>query len=426
MTNTALPHILILGGNFAGLTAARFIRKQVGDRARMTVIDQKSYLLFIPNIPLTVFENQDPAESLHMQEIDTLEDHDIQFIQGKVEEVDIVKRQVRFCPNERPGAAPEVIQYDYLVIALGAQLAYDQIEGFGQYGHTVSDTYYGNQLRKYLFEGGYKGGPIAIGSARFHQGTRGKPDWLPITLAACEGPVLEVGLSMDTWLKDHHQGDAHKITLFTPGEMIAEDAGEEIVHAFLKIAQEMGFHYQNNTQDIQRIYENGVEFKNGSSLEAELTIVMPDWVPYGFLKNLPITDEVGFIITNELMRSPDYPEVFAVGDCAALTVPKLGGLGHMQAEIVSRQIAKDLGLMEAEKADQPFQPEIVCFGDMGDSKGFYIHSNTWFGGKTSVFKMGYVYYAMKMAFKEMYYRTGGAPPSWGIPLTEAFADHLIP
>ena len=420
------PHILILGANFAGLTAARFIRRQVKDHARITVMDKKSYLLFVPNIPLTVFENKDPADSLHMQEVDTLRNHQIEFIQGDVEAIDLENKAVTFSPVERPGAAQESIQYDYLVLALGARLAYDKIRGFGQFGHTVSDTYYGNRLRRYLFEGGYKGGPVVIGSARFHQGMRGTPAWLPQTQAACEGPVLEVGLSMNTWLKDHGMGDAKKITLFTPGEMIAEDAGEAIVEEFLKMAGEMGFQYRNNTQDIKAIYAGGVEFADGSSLDSELTIVMPDWVPHTFLKELPVADEAGFIVTDEYMRCEKYPEVFAVGDCAALTVPKLGGLGHLQAEVVSRQLAKEVGVTVAAEDDKPFRPEIVCFGDMGDHKGFYIHSDTWFGGKTSVFKMGFVYYAMKMAFKEMYYRTGGAPPTWGIPASEAFADKLMP
>ena len=426
MAKHAVPQIVVLGANFAGLTTARFIQERVKENAQITLIDRKSYLLFIPNIPLNVFENNNPADSLHMQFAKTLIDHGIEFIQAEVEEIDLEKKQVTYCPNERPGDAREKITYDYLIIALGAQLAYDQIEGFGQYGFTVSDTYYGNRLREYLFQGGYKGGPVTIGSARFHQGTRGKPDWLPITLAACEGPVLEVSLSMATWLKERDMGGPDKITMFTPGEVIAEDAGTEIVQEFLDMASKMGFQYVNQTEDIQSINADGVQFTNGKSLESELTIVMPDWVPHKLLKDLPFSDEVGFVVTDELMHAIGHPEVFAVGDAAALTVPKLGSLGHLEAEIVSKQIAKELGLISAEESDDPYRPFIICFGDMGDHKGFYIHSNTWFGGKTSVFKMGYIFYAMKIAFKEMYFQTGGAPPSWGIPLTEIVSDRLVP
>jgi sulfide:quinone oxidoreductase len=84
------------------------------------------------------------------------------------------------------------------VIALGNRLAYDQIAGFGEHGDTVSSGFYGNKLRRRL--AAYRGGPIAIGSARFHQGLQDKPDWLPVGLAACEGPPLELGLAMAHWL----------------------------------------------------------------------------------------------------------------------------------------------------------------------------------------------------------------------------------
>jgi len=160
--------------------------------------------------------------------------------------------------------------------------------------------------------------------------------------AACEGPPLEVALSLASWLEDHRLGGAKNITLFTPAKMIAEDAGEAIVTKFLEIAGGMGFGYKNNTRDIKKITEEGIQFANGESLEAELKIVFPNWEPHKFMKGLPIVDEVGFVITNEVMRNPEYPNVLAAGDNAAVTVPKLGALGHTESEIVAKQIAKTL------------------------------------------------------------------------------------
>jgi sulfide:quinone oxidoreductase len=326
---------------------------------------------------------------------------------------------------ERPGSPVEHIKYDYLVVALGARLAYDKIEGFGEYGSTLSDTYHGNRLRNYLHGGSYKGGPIVIGSSRFHQGTKGKPDWLPTALAACEGPPLEIGLSLGSWLEDHKLGGPNKITLFTPAPVIAEDAGEEIVGKFLEMAGNMGYNYVNKTEDIKRLTADGIEFTNGTSLEAEVKIVLPDWQPHSFMKDLPIVDEEGFVITDLTMRNPDYLRIFAAGDAAALTVPKLGTLGDLQARIVALQIAKDLGKVSAEKADEPFKPAVICMGDMGRDKAFYIHSDVWYGGKTSIMKMGHMIFALKLAFKEMYYRTGGKPSRWGLPLTELLIEHLF-
>jgi sulfide:quinone oxidoreductase len=59
-------HILILGGNFAGLQIARHLREHIGDAANITVIDRKSFLLFVPNIPLEALEGEDPTSNLQL------------------------------------------------------------------------------------------------------------------------------------------------------------------------------------------------------------------------------------------------------------------------------------------------------------------------------------------------------------------------
>jgi NADH dehydrogenase FAD-containing subunit len=58
--------------------------------------------------------------------------------------------------DQHIGHAAEVqrVRYDYLVVALGNRLAFDQIDGFAEHGHSVSDFYHGNRLRDYLFNGG--------------------------------------------------------------------------------------------------------------------------------------------------------------------------------------------------------------------------------------------------------------------------------
>lgn len=423
MNAPARPRVVVLGSSFAGLTTARFLRSRCGEQIDLTVIDRNPYLIFVPNIPMEVLADHDPLVTMHMETVRFHDRDGNEFVNAAVEAIDPAERTVTFIPTDRAGSAPEIRPYDYLVIALGAQLAYDRIEGFAEHGDTVSSGFYGNKLRRKLTHG-YKGGPIAIGSARFHQGMEHKPDWLPVAEAACEGPPLELALSLAHWLGERSLGDARKITMFTPAKVMAEDAGEAVVNELLAMAEDMGFGYEAATRDIVRVTADGVELENGTTIEAELKLIMPDWVPHAFMEGLPISDDRGFVVTGTDMRSPVHPEIFAVGDAAALTVPKLGSLGHQQADIVARQIAVEIGQLPAAKEGDGYRPEVVCFGDMGGHKGFYIHSDTWFGGSTSVLKMGYAPWAMKMAFKEMYFRSGGKPVSWGMPAAELGMDHL--
>ncbi len=414
--------VLVLGCNFAGLTISRYLHKEAGDKLNITVIDRKNYINFIPNIPIEVFNNHNPADTLEFEFQKFLKSDGTEFIQAEVKNIDPDSKKVYYTPNERDGSAQETIEYDYLVVALGCKLAYDKIEGFAEFGHTFSDTFYGNEVRNYLHNE-YKGGHIAIGSDRFIQGQSPKLPKLPIALAACEGPPVEVAFSLADWLQDNKKGSAKDITLFTPAEVIVEDAGEKILKQLLPMVADMGYGYKKGTIGIKRIYKDGIDFKDGSSLDAEMKIIFPNWEPHDFLKGQPFTDDQGFVITDYYMRNPDYPEIFAVGDAASVTVPKLGSLGHMECEIAAQVLANEV-LGNDEKVD-PLHPMVVCFGDMGNYKGFYIHTDEWWGGDISILKMGYTPYILKMGFKTMYKTLGGNIPSWGMPVSEFLGDNTI-
>jgi sulfide:quinone oxidoreductase len=417
------PHIIILGCNFAGLTTARYIHAAVKDKADITIIDRKSLLTFVPNIPMQVLANINPAIDLQYKFMSYLEHDGSEFIQAEVTTIDADTNIVFYQPNERPGHPVRKIKYDYLVIALGNRLAYDEIDGFSENGHSVTDTFLGNRLRNYLHKE-YKGGPIALTSDVFHQGKSNKlPPNLPVAMTACEGPPVELAFSLAHWLEKNQKGSAATVYLSTPAKVIAEDAGETILHQLLPMMTKMGYHYQANTNGIKKIYDGGIEFNDGSSQEAEVSIIFPDWQAHAFLKELPFTDDQGFVVTDLYMRNPDYQNIFAVGDAAAITVPKIGSLGHMEAEVLANTIAKELGAIKGDI--KPMEFELLCMGDMGGIKGFYMRTNEWWGGKESHLEMGITPYALKMGFKQMYYTLGGKIPQWGLALSEMIGDHTV-
>lgn len=419
----AKPHILILGCNFAGLTTARYIHALVKGDAAITIIDRKSLLTFVPNIPMQVLANVNPAIDLQYKFMTFLEHDGSAFIQAEVIAIHPENNTVAYRPNERPGHPVRRIGYDYLVIALGNRLAFDTIEGFDRNGHSVTDTFLGNRLRNYLHND-YKGGPIAITSDVFHQGKSDKlPRGLPVALTACEGPPVELSFSIAHWLEKNKKGNASTIYLSTPARVIAEDAGDTILNQLLPMMQQMGYHYQANTLGIKKVQPGGIEFNDGTTQEAEVTIIFPDWQPHDFMKGLPFVDDRGFVVTDLHMRNPDYKNIFAVGDAASVTVPKIGSLGHMEAEVLAQALAAEIGVYSG--PIKPLAFEILCMGDMGGIKGFYMRTNEWWGGKESHLEMGITPYVLKMGFKQMYYTLGGKIPHWGLALSEILGDHAV-
>jgi sulfide:quinone oxidoreductase len=417
------PNIIILGCNFAGLTTARYIHAAVKDKANITIIDRKSLLTFVPNIPMQVLANINPAIDLQYKFMSFLEHDGSNFIQAEVTTIDPETNTVFYLPNERLGHPVRKIKYDYLVVALGNRLAYDKIDGFAENGHSVTDVFLGNRLRNYLHKE-YKGGPIVITSDVFHQGKSEKlPKDLPVAMTACEGPPVEMAFSLAHWFEKNHKGNASTIHLSTPAKVIAEDAGETILHQLLPMMQKMGYNYKADTLGIKKVYDGGIEYNDGSTQEAEISILFPDWQAHPFLKELPFTDDMGFVITDLYMRNPDYKNIFAVGNAASITVPKIGSLGHMEAEVLANTLAKELGVIIGEV--KPMEFELLCMGDMGGIKGFYMRTNEWWGGKESHLEMGITPYALKMGFKQMYYTLGGKIPQWGLALSEIVGDHTV-
>lgn len=138
MRNTKqVPHVLILGTNCAGLGTAHKFREYAAASVDITVIDRKSFLLFVPNIPADVFEGRNPAIHQRMDVIGPLTDEGSALSQGEVTGIDVEKQRAIFVLSERYGAETQSIDCDYVVIAVGNRLQHD-------------------------LDNEYRGGPIAI------------------------------------------------------------------------------------------------------------------------------------------------------------------------------------------------------------------------------------------------------------------------
>lgn len=414
--------VVVLGASFAGLETAQKIRRYAGSRVDITVVDEKSYLLFVPNLLTEVLADRDPAESLHMPVDKALARDGVQFLLARVQEVDVHRSRVRVLPVERPGARIQTIPYDYLVIALGCRLAYDRIPGFSAHGFALTDTLQANRLRAFLHHR-YRGGPIVLGSARFHQGSA-LHDWIPTVDASCEGPLVEALFSLGTWLTRRTKDHPGPIAFFTPGPTFAVDAGPRIAKKLAQMASQKGYRELSNVGDVARVTRDGVEFADGRQAEAELSLIMPDWEPHPFLRSLPVADDRGFIVSDRTMRNPRHPNVLTVGDAAAATVPKLGYLAHLQSDVVAWQIAEEVGARPPGGTAPSYRPLIDCLGIMGPLQGFFIRTNAWYGGSTEIMKASPVPHALKVLYKTAFFMTRGRIPNWNVTAANFLANHL--
>ena len=117
--------ILILGGGFGGLCISNILRQNLDITHEIIVIDKKDYFMMgLTN--LWILDGQRNLEDSKIP-LSKLESKGIKYIKDTVTMIDITSKIIKTLHHLDP------FKYDFLVIALGAELATDLIPGFNEY-----------------------------------------------------------------------------------------------------------------------------------------------------------------------------------------------------------------------------------------------------------------------------------------------------
>ncbi|BBL45534.1 sulfide-quinone reductase [Nanobdella aerobiophila] len=367
--------VLVLGARFGGLSAAYTLRRITDKNVEIKVINKSKYTYFRPAFPhlaVGYLEKKDIEINLEQE----LPKKDIEFQEGEVTKIDAKKKLVYYTTNGK-----EVKEdYDYLIIALGAHLSFEEIKGFEENGFSVCEPEYALKLRERLKN--WDGGTIAIGSGKFHQGSNPKPEapetWTPRADSACEGPVFELSIMLRGYFAKKGVLDKTKFIVFSPGEYLS-DLSNENRSTVNGLYKSLGIELINGFV-VKEIDKDKVISEDGKEIKADLTIILPPYSANPVLKNSTkdLVDDAGFVITNKYMQSINYPEVYAVGDSNAITVPKLGYLAVMSARVAATHLARTLGYnVEQEE----YNPMVVCVADNPyENMAIEVNDNSWYGG----------------------------------------------
>lgn len=124
------PRIVVLGGGLGGTIASYEIRDAVKDRAEVFLLAERDSYSFVPSNPWVAVKWRTPEEvEVHLPPV--MKKRGISFSSVGAERVHPAEKRIAL----RDGSS---LDYDYLVIATGPDLAYDEIPGFGPQGFTQS------------------------------------------------------------------------------------------------------------------------------------------------------------------------------------------------------------------------------------------------------------------------------------------------
>lgn len=265
------------------------------------------------------------------------------------------------------------VSYDYLVIATGPDLAFDEIEGFGPDGHTQSICLVDHALQAKLAVDALiaNPGPVVIGAV---QG------------ASCFGPAYEFAFILDKALRNAKVCDRVPMTFVTSEPYVGHLGLDGVGDTKGLLESEMREHHikwiSNAQLDkvekdkvlVSEIAEDGSVLKT-HEVPQVFTMMLPAFRGIEALRDIEgLTNPRGFVLADKYQRNPAFPEVFSVGVCVAIPpvgktpvpvgVPKTG---FMIESMVTATVHNIDRLIDGRAPDAVATWNAVCLADFGDS-----------------------------------------------------------
>jgi NADH dehydrogenase FAD-containing subunit len=337
--------VVVLGGGFAGLETAFYLRMAAGERADITLVSDRDYFLFKPNTIYVPF-GLDP-ERLVTPLAKPARRRGIRLVKARAHEVDTDAHTIR--------ADGEELGYDFLVIATGAGMRAEEIPGLAEHAltpWTLDDmlnlrTAF-EQLREASWNGEHRRVLFVIPPNN-----------------KCAGPLYEIVLMLDTWLRRKGARDAVDISWSTYEDTYIQAFGPRLHTVVTDEFDRRGIRGHTG-QVVERVEKGGVVNANGDSLGYDLLVSFPPYVASTQFAGLPVDDR-GFIQTDlATRRVADHPEIFAVGDSGDFPV-KQAFLAFVQGDAAASTIAAEL---TGSAAQVPFEPTSMCVMEQFDKATF--------------------------------------------------------
>lgn len=355
-----MARIVIIGASTGGLPAAFELKAALGRDHEITVISNTGTFHFIPSNPWVAVGWRTRAD-ISFPLAPALEKKGIRFIAEPASSIDPIKKEIT-----TPSGA--LISYDYLVIATGPGLAFDDVPGLGPEGHTISICTIDHaekafeQYRRFLEDPG----PIVVGAA---QG------------ASCLGPAYEFAFILDADLRKKKKRKQVPMTFITPepyiGHMGLSGVGDSkglLEHEL----RERHISWLTNTR-IKKVEEGKMTVEVLNEGEKELSfkysMIIPAFKGVGAVAGVDgLCNPKGFVIVDEFQRSPKYPDIYALGVCIAIAPPEATPLpvgvpktGFMIESMVAATVKNIKASIDGEPVSAKASWNAICLADMGDS-----------------------------------------------------------
>lgn len=334
--------IIILGGGFGGIRVALDLEKKIGDETKITLIDRNSYHLFVPalyEVASAYVVKKDPfavrlKKTICVPYSDIFEGKKANFMQAKVSAIDTENKKI-------VTEGGEILDYDYLVIALGNQVADFGVSGVKEYAFKFKDLEDALLLNRKIDE------LIKEVAA----GIRSRPINMVVVGAGFTG--IEVAAEFAHYIKKLSKtlgikGRCERIMVLQSGPKILPSISNSERISILKRLTMLGVEVVTGAE-AEKVGGDYIKLKNGKCLNVDVVIwatgiCLPDILVK--TSAFPLTENKKIKVNNNLEISA-LSGVFAVGDNIEFIdtktdkpVPALAYIAADHGKIVAKNILR--------------------------------------------------------------------------------------
>ena len=357
--------ILILGAGFGGLAAATSLRSRLGPEHEIVVVDRKqSFMMGLAK--LWVLTGERTLEEGRRDRA-LLAKKDVKFVKTEAKRIDLEGRSVLTDAGS--------FSYDYLVVALGAELAPELLPGFHEGALNLYDP---DQVLKTSLElSGLTSGRLVILVC-------GMP-------FKCPPAPYEASMLIDDMLRKRGVRNSVQLDLYSAEPMPVPIAGKANSAKLQGWLAERGIGLNVNHKPA-RIEPRSKEivFENGERTKYDILLAVPPHRCPKAVADAGLIDSSGWVPVEPRTLKTRHDRVFAVGDVTivklpnGMMLPKAGIFAEAEANVVAEEIAGELG---GELSLAGFDGRGFCFVESGGGKASVVRGE-FFASPTPKLEIG--------------------------------------
>ena len=360
-----MSHIVVLGGGIGGVSCAYELKNTVRREDRVTLVSNKKFFQFTPSNPWVAVKWREKNDII-VDLAAVLPRHGVGFSAAGARRVHPDENRIELGDGSS-------MNYDYLVVATGPELAFDEIEGFGPAANTKSicDVDHAAAANQSWEEFCKNPGPIVVGAV---QG------------ASCFGPAYEFAMIMDTDLRRRRIRDKVPMTFVTAEPYIGHLGVGGVGDTRGVLESEMRQRHikwivnaKVDKVDAEKVHATEVDDdgkpKKVHEVPFKFSMMIPAFRGIAAVRGIEgLTNPRGFIVVDKYQCNPKFRNVFGVGVCIAIApleqtpvpcgVPKTG---YMIESMVSASALNIGQLVRGQAMTHEATWNAICLADFGDS-----------------------------------------------------------